>query len=364
MENNSYKKGLLCVVACQVMWGLLPIYWQSLKPIDSFVIIFYRVILMAVLCYVVSGLQHGFKGILKPLFESKKSLLTYIGAGITITINWSLFIWAVNSGFVIQSSMGYFLEPLVVSAFGVIFYKEKLNKSKKIAMGFAIVGILVMLIGYGEVPYIAVFLALTFAFYAAIKKSVTVAPIQSLLYETILLMPIALGFVIYYETHGIGAFAVADNVTLALLFCCGIATAVPLALFAFAAKKLPLVTLGLVEYISPSISLILGVFLFKEPFDVVQFSAFAFIWVGLVFFTSAPSFPEDPDHPLNVSKPDVPNESLYHQTLCYHTNCSKNKIHWDLDRLFEPLLFQIYRHKRSTRPECQSICLRLSFSFK
>ena len=195
-----------------------------------------------------------------------------------------IYIWAVNAGQVIQTSMGYFLEPLVVCLFGVVIYKEKINNWKKISVCFAVCGLLVMIIGYKQVPLIAVGLGLSFAIYAAIKKSVSAAPLQSLLYETIFLAPVALCFVCYYENAGVGALTAGSGKFILLMFA-GIATAVPLALFSFAASKLPLITVGLTEYISPSISLILGIFLFKEPFDTIQFSAFAIIWIGLIFFT-------------------------------------------------------------------------------
>ncbi len=284
MDKRNYRIGLTSAIGCAIVWGLLPIYWNSLKPIPSGVIIFYRIVLMAVVCFIACAFQYGLKNVFKPMFESKKSLLTYIIAGIIITINWSIYIWAVNAGQVIQTSMGYFLEPLVVCLFGVVIYKEKINNWKKISVCFAVCGLLVMIIGYKQVPLIAVGLGLSFAIYAAIKKSVSAAPLQSLLYETIFLAPVALGFVCYYENAGVGALTAGSGKFILLMFA-GIATAVPLALFSFAASKLPLITVGLTEYISPSISLILGIFLFKEPFDAIQFSAFAIIWIGLIFFT-------------------------------------------------------------------------------
>ena len=284
MDKRNYRIGLTSAIGCAIVWGLLPIYWNSLKPIPSGVIIFYRIVLMAVVCFIACAFQYGPKNVFKPMFESKKSLLTYIIAGIIITINWSIYIWAVNAGQVIQTSMGYFLEPLVVCLFGVVIYKEKINNWKKISVCLAVCGLLVMIIGYKQVPLIAVGLGLSFAIYAAIKMSVSAAPLQSLLYETIFLAPVALGFVCYYENAGVGALTAGSGKFILLMFA-GIATAVPLALFSFAASKLPLITVGLTEYISPSISLILGIFLFKEPFDTIQFSAFAIIWIGLIFFT-------------------------------------------------------------------------------
>ncbi|MEG1067241.1 MAG: EamA family transporter RarD [Anaerovoracaceae bacterium] len=284
-KRQMYKLGMLTALGCNFLWGFLPIYWQALIPIDSMVIIFYRVLLMFVVCLVIGIWQYGIKEVFKPMFEDKKLTVKYILAGIVITINWSLYIWAVNAGYVIQTCMGYYLEPLIVCSFGVIFFKEKANIWKGVSLVFACVGLAIMVIGYGQMPFIAVALGLSFATYAAIKKSVFISPILSLLYETTFLAPIALGFIIYYEFNGIGAFAVADNFQIGLLFMAGIFTATPMALYSFAANKLPLITIGLTEYISPSITLIIGIFMFKEPFDIIQFTSFVVIWIGLVFFT-------------------------------------------------------------------------------
>lgn len=286
MENTNYKNGLTCALVCAVIWGFLPIYWEALNPIDSLVVILYRIVLMTLTCLAIQFYQtRSIKAIFTPMFEDRRKLLIYIIAGILITANWSIYIWAVQAGYVIQASMGYFLEPLLVCFFGMIIYKEKANKWKKISMGLAVVGLLVMVIGYKEIPAIAVGLATTFAIYTAIKKNVDLPPFQSLLYETALLAPVALIIVLFMERSGIGAMETGGSGKFILLLFAGIATAIPMGMFSVAARKLPLLTLGLIQYIAPSIALVLGIFLFKEPFDIIQFSAFMIIWIGLVFFT-------------------------------------------------------------------------------
>ena len=127
MNQKNYKIGLLSALGCGLIWGLLPVYWNALKPIDSFVIIFYRMVLMALICFVACAVRYGVRGAFKPMFQNRKMTLVYVAAGVIITLNWSIYIWAVNAGFVIQTSMGYFLEPLVVCLFGMIFYKERVN---------------------------------------------------------------------------------------------------------------------------------------------------------------------------------------------------------------------------------------------
>lgn len=284
MNKNQYKIGVLSALSCNLLWGFLPLYWNALKPIESSVIIFYRIVLMALICYAISAYSVGARDIFKPMVKNRRTFLTYIAAGIVITINWSIYIWAVNAGFVIQTSMGYFLEPLIVCLFGIIIYKERPSKWKKIAICFAFAGLIIMIAGYKEIPLIAVSLGLTFAIYSAIKKSISIHPLQSLLFETIAIAPFALAVIIYLEANGIGGLQVGGHQYVLLMFA-GLCTAVPLGLFSYAANKISLVTIGICEYISPSISLLIGIFILDEPFDAIQLAAFAVIWIGLVFFT-------------------------------------------------------------------------------
>lgn len=283
-EKKKYRTGLVCALSCSVLWGVLPVYWQALRPIESSVIIFYRIFLVGVVCFVAALKLFGMEAIKKPL-RVKGAKLKYFIAGVLITANWSLYIWAVNADHVIQTCIGYYIEPLMVCVFGILFFKEKLTKHKLAAFLLACTGVVIVLLHFMEVPFIALGLATTFAVYAAIKKSVEVPALLSLLYETMFLSPAALAVVIYLEVTGRGALGVGQPYQYVMLLFVGCVTAVPLGLFAAAANKIPLVTLGILEYISPSISLVIGIFLLKEPFDLIQFLAFAVIWVGLIVFT-------------------------------------------------------------------------------
>ena len=283
-SKKDYKQGLISVIGASIWWGIMPIYWQWLKPIDSIVIIFYRIVLVALVCFIAALLVHTKEEILAPL-KDKKLVAKLILAGMIITLNWSLYIYAVNSENVIQSCIGYYIEPLVVCLFGMIFFGEKINMHKAIALIMGAIGVVAVVVYFGQVPTLALSIAFTFAIYAAIKKGLGMSPIISLLYETIFLMPIALCIVIYIETHGIGALAVASGGKYFLLMFCGLFTAFPLVLFANGANKTSMFILGLTEYISPTISLFLSIFYFKEEFYPIQLIAFAIIWTGLVFFT-------------------------------------------------------------------------------
>lgn len=284
-EQSQYRKGILQGVFCMVIWGVLPIYWKSLIPISSSVIILYRVLMVLLTALLLARKNYTWKEIWAPLKEDRKTVRTLVIAGIIITINWSTYIWAVNAGFILQTSLGYYIEPLMVCLLGIILFRERVTKYKVIAMIFALAAVLVMLVHFHQIPTVALGLALTFSVYAAIKRSVTIDPVLSMIYETMFLAPIALAIILYQEISGKGAFAVGAPYQVVLLLLCGFCTAVPLMLFSAGAQKTSMFILGLVEYISPTMQMILGILLYHEHADSVQFMAFGIIWIGLVFFT-------------------------------------------------------------------------------
>lgn len=284
MKESNYKLGITAALFCAITWGILPIYWKSLIPINSFVIIFYRIFTVGVFSFIGAYKLYGMERIKAPL-KKKGTKPKFFIAGLIITLNWSIYIWAINAGFVIQTSIGYYMEPLVVCLFGIVFFKEKFTKYRLLAFIAATIGVLIMVIHFNEVPTIALGLSFTFASYAALKKSFNIEALLSLLYETMFLSPIALIVIIYLEINGKGALGVGELYQYILLLFTGLMTVIPLALFAVAANNLPLITLGITEYISPSMALLLGVFVYREPFDSIQFIGFCVIWIGLVLFT-------------------------------------------------------------------------------
>ena len=283
-DRRAHNVGMTCILLCMLMWGVLPIYWKSLIPIDSYVIILYRVLLVGVSCLIAVLATRGPSGIKEHLAEKGKVVKLFL-AGVVITVNWSIFIYGVNSGQVIETCIGYYIEPLVVCIFGIVLFKERPNKFKMIAIGFACIGVAIVLAHFGRLPFIALTLAVTFATYTAIKKHLLMPALISLFLETVFIAPVALGVLVYLEANGAGAFSTGQPHQLVLLALAGVLTATPLALFTAAANRISMISVGIAEYISPSISLLIGIFFFKEPFDHVQFMAFVFIWVGLVFFT-------------------------------------------------------------------------------
>lgn len=284
-QKREYKIGWLCAVSCGVIWGGLPIYWKQLDFIMPVLAMFYRLSLACLLVFLIDLKIYGWKQIVEPLKE-RGALWSYLLSGGLISINWSLYIYMVNVGKVIQTSIGYYIEPLVIAVFGLLFFREKFDRYKAAALGLAVIGVLIMVLSYGQLPVLALLLAVSFGGYAVVKKKVNQPAMLALFYETLVLLPLAVGFILFMELTGRGAFTTATPVQLGWLSLSGLVTALPLVLFAMAANRIPLIELGLSGYLSPSVALLLGIFLFGEGFDIYQFIGFCVIWVGLAIFTA------------------------------------------------------------------------------
>ena len=268
-----------------VMWGVLPVYWQQLIPISSWVIILYRIALVFLYSLIAARMKFSFKEIFEPL-KDREVRRTYFLAGLFCTVNWSIFIYGVNAKEVVQCSLGYYIEPLMICLSGILIFHEKVTKYKVAAMSLACVSIALLLIHFGEVPALALLLAATFTVYAAIKKKETLPPLISLTYETLVFTLPAVLAIIYLEISGQGAIAASTGPgQYALLFLSGLFTLVPLGLFSYAAQRCTMFDLGLIEYLSPTISLIVGITLLGESVDGVQIIGFAIIWFGLFIFS-------------------------------------------------------------------------------
>lgn len=283
-RGSDYKTGVLCVIACQLFWGLCPIYWQALEPIPSWIIILYRIVTMFVYSYIAARFMFSRREVWEPL-RDREVRRKYFTAGLILTVNWSIYIWAMTSERVIQASIGYYIEPLVICAVGIIVFKEKLTKYNLAAMILALIAIVIILVHYRQVPGVALGLAGTWALYSAIKKTSETPVLLTLVYETLLYAIIAFFAIIYIETTGRGAISMGVPGKYALMYLSGLITLIPVALFSVSAKKVSLFIIGLAQYISPTMSLLLGVFVFREPIDRVQVAAFVIIWIGLAIFS-------------------------------------------------------------------------------
>ena len=283
-ERKEYRTGIIYILFCQLVWGVLPVYWQFLEPIESWKIILYRILTMFAYSYIGARIFYKRSEIWSQLSDMKAVGRSF-AAGVVLTANWSLYIWAMNSEHVIQASIGYFIEPIVICGVGIIFFGEKLTRYNMCAIVFAVIAIGVILAHHRQLPGVALGLASTWAIYSAIKKASKTPPLIALVYETLPFAIAAMLAIVYIEIKGVGALSVGVPVKYAALWLSGLVTVIPVTIFGYAAKKTSLLVIGLAQYISPTITLVLGIFLFKEPFDKVHALALSIIWVGLCFFS-------------------------------------------------------------------------------
>ncbi len=275
--------GLLSTLACYLLWGLLPLYWHALEHLNSVFILANRIIWSAVFTVTILLVSKRF-GEVKAVIRDKKKMRFMIPAAIAITINWGVYIWAVNAGHLLDSSIGYYMNPLMVFAIGIVLFHETSGVIDWIALSLATIGVLIATIAYGAFPWIAIVLALSFGIYGTLKKLAGVGGLTSIAVETLLLLPFALLFVaIAPESHA--SIAALTPLTTVLLLLSGIVTASPLILFTFGVNRLPLTTVGFLQYSSPTIQMLIGVLVFKEVLTQDRIIAFAFIAVALVLYT-------------------------------------------------------------------------------
>jgi chloramphenicol-sensitive protein RarD len=284
MDRKNYIEGLTAGILAFAFWGMLPLYWKLVDAISPYEIFSQRVVWSFVLvCILLSA--KGQWSELKTALADKQEWKHIIGPAILISINWLTYIWGVNNGYVIESSLGYYINPLVLTFLGSVFFKERLTRLQITGLVFAAAGVVIKTILYGRIPIIALTLALTFALYGMLKKKSKLTSLSGLGFETLIIGIPALIYIIFVEGRGSGIIGNLSWTFWILIALSGIATAVPLLLFSESAKKLPLNVVGFLQYLSPTIGLFLGIFFFKEPFDASSLAAFALIWVGIVIFT-------------------------------------------------------------------------------
>ena len=268
-----------------LIWGLSPVYWKALGAVPAMEIIMHRIVWSFIFLVCLIVLQRRWQEFLAVL-KDRRMLLTLFATAIFVSINWLLYIWAVNSSYLLQASLGYYINPLVNVVLGMVFLRERLRKPQTLAVLLAITGVLYLTIYYGEFPWIALTLALTFGFYGLIRKVAPVGSLVGLAVETMLISLPAIIYLLYLNSQGAGAmFRVSFKFDL-LLIGCGPLTAVPLLFFTLGAKRLYLSTLGLMQYIGPSGMFFLAVFFYGEPFLKAQVWTFIMIWSALVIYST------------------------------------------------------------------------------
>ena len=278
-------RGALAAAACYFCWGLFPLYWKQLADVDATELIAHRHIwsLAFVLCLMAAGA--GWSE-LRAALRSPVALRWHALSGVLLTINWLVYVWGVNHGHVLETSLGYFLVPLVNVALGRLVLHERLRPVQWLAIGSAALGVMLMLVKVGRPPWIALTLAGTFGAYGLLRKKSPLGPLTGLGLETLLLAPLALAFLVWRQHTGAGALGRVSSLEHVMLVSAGVVTAVPLLLFAYGARRIRLSTLGLLQYIAPSVQFALGLWIFHEPFSRDRAFAFAFIWAGLALYTA------------------------------------------------------------------------------
>lgn len=288
VKLQNRRKGLWAAIACYIIWGILPLYWKLLSGAGAYEILAHRIIWSFVFMTVLLlflGMGPLFRDTVKSLCTHRLKGALMIAASFLITANWCIFIWAVTHDHIVDSSFGYYINPLVNVFLGVLLFHEKLSKLKWLSIIIALIGIIGMSVELGRLPLVSVSLAFTFALYGAAKKKLHINPFVSITLETLLVMPLALWYAGSLYLSGEGHFLMGNAAMNWLFVGAGIVTAIPLVLFSTGANNLPLNVLGFCQYLSPSLSLLLGIFLYHEPFNTVQLTGFSTIWISLVLFT-------------------------------------------------------------------------------
>lgn len=284
---DNYRLGIFYGLGACLLWGVLPIYWKLLQHVEAMEILANRFLWSAVFVFLLllaTGKLNIFMQETKAIFSMKKTACCMVLAAIMISFNWGIFIWAVEAGRIVETSMGYYISPLMNVLFGVVFLRERLAKLQIAAVSCAAVGIGVIIVHNGGLPWVALTLPLTFAFYGLLKKIIIAQPMTSILLETLLISPLAAGYLYYLSINEGTVYQSCDMNTLLLLAGAGAVTATPMLLFTACARKLPLNIVGFLQYISPSISLMIGVLIYGEPFTGTTATAFGCIWAGLALF--------------------------------------------------------------------------------
>lgn len=278
------KTGVLAAIVAYTLWGILPVYWKALQSVSALEIMSHRTVwsLVFVLLLLTARRQWAWVGKAR---KRPRMLLTFVGSACLLGLNWTTYIWAVNTGHVVDSSLGYFINPLVSVLLGVLFLRERLRLRQGVAIGLATVGVVILTVGLGDLPWIALTLAGTFGFYGLLRKTAPLGSLEGLSLETALLAVPTLAYLIFLEGAGKGSFGHGEAIVSVLLALTGVVTAFPLLMFAYAARNVTLATVGILQYIAPTLQFLLGVLIYHEPFTAARLIGFAPIWLALGIYS-------------------------------------------------------------------------------
>ncbi|MFM1918144.1 MAG: hypothetical protein RJB01_1659 [Actinomycetota bacterium] len=282
--DREHRVGLLLGAAAWTMWGLFPVYFALLDSVSPIEIVAHRVIWSLLFMVIVITVVRGWRRVRSHLSWRTVGILA--AAAVLLSVNWLVYVYAVNSDQVVQASLGYFINPLVSVALGVVILHERMRRMQWLAIGIAAIAVLILTISYGSLPWIALILALSFGFYGLLKKFAGIGSAESLTIETALLAPFALILLTTMEIDGGAIFATEGWGISILLILLGPVTALPLLAFGAAANRIPLSTLGALQYLTPILQFLLGVLVFAEPMPGTRWLGFVFVWIALVVFAT------------------------------------------------------------------------------
>lgn len=281
--DDNVRLGVIAALSTYTLWGVLPIFFKLIEHVDPVGVVANRILCSLIFVAAILLLRKQFAEVRVALRDRRTILLMCVSA-VLIAINWLVFVWAVGNQRILEVSFGYFINPLVSVAIGMVLLSEKLSRTQAVAIAIAVVAIAIQAVGLGNIPWVSLALAFSFGFYGYVRKTVNVGSAAGLAIETAVLVPLSAAYIIYLLTGPAPDFY-ADPLTTVLLMMTGPFTAIPLVLFAFAARQLRLSTIGMFQYIAPSIQFLVAVFLFGEPLTVPRFISFALIWLSLAVFS-------------------------------------------------------------------------------
>ncbi|MTH51993.1 EamA family transporter RarD [Bacillus mangrovi] len=291
-QTRHDRKGIWLTAGSYILWGILPVYWKAAETVSSEEILAHRIFWSFIFMLAVITAARNWPGVVQAIKEMKKRpflIGSLILSSVLISANWFVYIWAVNNHHIVEASLGYYINPLISVLLGVLFLKERLNGWQKLSFVLALAGVLISSIHFGSFPWISVILALSFGLYGLTKKVTKLDPSVGLLFETIVMVPAAVLFLISLSGSGNASFGTVSLEIDLLLIGAGIVTAIPLLLFAGGARRIPLYMTGILQYIAPTLTLLAGVLLYGEAFTAVDLITFSLIWAALLIFTVSSS---------------------------------------------------------------------------
>ena len=277
------RQGFWAVTVCYTIWGVLPVFWKLFAGLDSFYILFHRCLWSFVFCLPLIAITKRW-GEVRAVFRDKRKLLLTLTAGILVGLNWGVYIFAVGNSYIVEASLGYYINPLFISALGFLLFKERFNKFELWALGLAVAAVIYFAVRLSVVPWISLAISLSFGLYGAVKKLSGVESSVSMTVETMILAPVALVMLIFFELSGNGAIGNVPGWEIAMLPLSGICTLLPMLLYGYGIRRLDYSICGMLLYINPTLQLILGILLYGEAFTLTHGITFALIWISVVLF--------------------------------------------------------------------------------